>query len=485
MSNQIDFHAHHSPAGAYASFTCGRFGSGGGLSIAGARPAQQDLVLGYIDQGVTHALPFFSEQSASLDSFVEGMAAAEQKRVALNDGLKRDYRAAIDAWTHGDFSCEIYTPSQTLPDPAVAGEAALLKALLPVVTMRLRLDNRHSDQARTLVYAQLPEPHHAPNVVPALSGGVAVTLGQHLGIAAKSAQGEAVAWKQWSELDWYHQRRSHLLGAWAGVSLDVPAGEVGELDVVLGFYQPGVVTSGVETQYYYTRGYASLYDVLETGLDRFAALQSQAQEQAATLAGTDLSADRQFLVAHAERSYWGNSQMLVQGDQPVWMVYEGEYAMMNTFDLTIDQCFYELRRNPWVLRNILDQFVQRYSYYDGLNRPPQEIEQRDRPTHCRDPHALSQLVPPPIESDLPGGISFCHDMGTHGHFSPPQYSSYECAELVGCFSYMTAEQLLNWICCAVSYVLVSGDKEWLQHRRGVLQDCFASLLNRDDPDPKA
>ena len=48
---------------------------------------------------------------------------------------------------------------------------------------------------------------------------------------------------------------------------------------------------------------------------------------------------------------------------------------------------------------------------------------------------------------------------------------------------MTAEQLLNWICCAVSYVLVSGDMHWLQHRRQVLQECFTSLLNRDDPDP--
>ena len=29
------FHAHHSPLGAYASFTCGLHGAGGGLNIAG------------------------------------------------------------------------------------------------------------------------------------------------------------------------------------------------------------------------------------------------------------------------------------------------------------------------------------------------------------------------------------------------------------------------------------------------------------------
>ena len=31
--HSIDFHAHHSPQGAYATFTCGRFGVGGGPTI--------------------------------------------------------------------------------------------------------------------------------------------------------------------------------------------------------------------------------------------------------------------------------------------------------------------------------------------------------------------------------------------------------------------------------------------------------------------
>ena len=118
----------------------------------------------------------------------------------------------------------------------------------------------------------------------------------------------------------------------------------------------------------------------------------------------------------------------------------------------------------------------------SIDRQP-ILRAKDRPTHCRDPEMLLKLVPAPVETGLPGGISFCHDMGTHGHFSPPTHSSYECPELVGCFSYMTAEQLLNWICCAVSYVRVSGDTDWLHARASVLRDCFTSLLNRDDPNP--
>ena len=161
----------------------------------------------------------------------------------------------------------------------------------------------------------------------------------------------AVAWKQWNELDWDHQRRSHLLGAWGGLSLDVPAGEVKEFNIVLGFHQAGVVTSGQETSYYYTRGYPTLAAVLEQGLQRFAQLKQQAQQQARSFGVDQPQCRASILVAHAERSYWANTQMLAQGDRPLWMVYEGEYAMMNTFDLSVDQCFYELRRNPWVLKH--------------------------------------------------------------------------------------------------------------------------------------
>jgi hypothetical protein len=41
--NPVDFHAHHSPLGAYATFTCGRFGAGGGMTILGAKPAADEL----------------------------------------------------------------------------------------------------------------------------------------------------------------------------------------------------------------------------------------------------------------------------------------------------------------------------------------------------------------------------------------------------------------------------------------------------------
>ena len=43
--------------------------------------------------------------------------------------------------------------------------------------------------------------------------------------------------------------------------------------------------------------------------------------------------------------------------------------MMNTLDLTVDMMFFELRMNPWTVRNVLEHFVTRYSYEDEIFDP--------------------------------------------------------------------------------------------------------------------
>src|SRR4029453_16290069 len=112
----------------------------------------------------------------------------------------------------------------------------------------------------------------------------------------------------------------------------------------------------------------------------------------------------------------------------------------------------------WVVKNQLDWFVDRYSYEDTVRFPGDKTE-------------------------YPGGLSFTHDMGVANAWSRPGYSSYEKAGLTGVFSYMTHEQLVNWLCCATVYVEQTGDREWLEQRWSVFEKCFESLLNRDHPDP--
>ena len=68
-------------------------------------------------------------------------------------------------------------------------------------------------------------------------------------------------------------------------------------------------------------------------------------------------------------------------------------------------------------------------------------------------------------------VDFCHDMGAHNNFSPQGRSSYELANLTGCFSYMTQEQLCNWILTAGCYVAKTRNVAWLKknklRRRGL------------------
>ena len=171
------------------------------------------------------------------------------------------------------------------------------------------------------------------------------------------------------------------------------------------------------------------------------------------LIDSDLSADQQFQIAHATRSYYGSTQLLDVGGKPYWVVNEGEYCMMNTLDLSVDQMFWELDQNPWVVRNLLDNFVRHYSYVDQLKGPAGKT--------------------------LPGGISFTHDQGAHNNFSPHGHSSYELPELNAlCFSYMTAEQLCNWVLMATTYVVQTGDTNWARQNGHVLLACMESLRNR-------
>ena len=88
------------------------------------------------------------------------------------------------------------------------------------------------------------------------------------------------------------------------------------------------------------------------------------------------------------------------------------------------------------------------------------------------------------KTEYPGGLSFTHDMGALNVWSRPGYSSYEKQGLHGCFSYMTHEQLVNWLCCATVYIEHSGDQNWLDARWSVFEACFQSLLNRDHPQPE-
>ncbi|MEP7050552.1 MAG: glycoside hydrolase family 52 protein [Pseudomonadota bacterium] len=480
--HSIDFHAHHSPQGAYATFTCGRFGVGGGPTIQGVTPAGFDLVIGYVDeQGELWALPFFRSPGApEITDFVAPTGAPEPKRRHALDSVTREYERGTDTWLAPNFSFTLYTPVAPLPDPDRASESELARALLPVVTARLSLDNRSGRVAKRLVFAI--DAGQPCRFIERIANARAVGWGRELGFAVHDQAG-LEAWVQWSELDFLAHGRSHLLGRACGFTLEVPAGEMRDLDIVIGFHRAGAVTTGLDCRYFYSRFYPGLEQVLAAGLEHFHDRAAAAVHLNETLRQSALDEHQRFLLAHAERSYWGNTQLLEHEGKPLWLVLEGEYAMMNTFDLAVDQSFYELLQSPWLVRNVLDQFVARYSYSDELARPVSGARRAGH-SHTRDPHRLAEFLPEPERVGLPGGLSFTHDMGVAGQFTPPGQSSYELPGLAGCFSYMTAEQLMNWVLTALNYVTSNDDQVWLEQREPVFRACLHSLEQRDDPEPK-
>jgi len=491
----IGFNAHHSPMGAFFSFTCGCFGKRGGLGCQLGRPANQDLYIGVKD-GDRHSasplrvLPFYEgadKGMVELPDVAQQAAAsylaqaadhvdpdADRKTPRLTpyraDQMKRHYGWGSDTWATPDFTFVIYTPFGEIPEPGRADASDLRQALLPAVVAELTLDNTHGAQTRTGFFSL---GFHEPGVRmldEGLSPGSAgFALRRHAGAAGQVVRHDpnGPQWIEapfpffrWSPNDGIAERDNpvHLLGSCPGLGFEVPPGQKRTLQVALGCYLEGVVTTRLEGVYQYTKHYASLTDVLNQALEHFDRLKHEAIALDNDLLESGLSADRQFLLAHATRSYYGSTQLLEIGGRPWWIVNEGEYVMINTLDLSVDQLFWELRHNPWVVRNLLDNFVRYYAYHDKVKDP-----------------ASGEL--------FAGGISFCHDQGIHNQFSPIGRSSYELTHLPGCFSHMTQEQLCNWTLCAATYVAHSGDLDWLEQSQETVNACLKSMLQRDDPDP--
>jgi hypothetical protein len=84
--------------------------------------------------------------------------------------------------------------------------------------------------------------------------------------------------------------------------------------------------------------------------------------------------------------------------------------------------------------------------------------------------------------NIPAGFSFTHDVGVANVFSRPQYSAYEMAGLDDCFSYMSHEELVNWLLSALVYTEQTQDRGFIDSMLPTFRACFDSMLNRDHPD---
>src|SRR4051812_32925582 len=124
MNSSVSFNAHHSPVGAFASFTLGCRGPRGGLGLELAGPADESVYVGLEDkEGDSYrTLPFYggSEQPQEASDYdVDGLSdlrfASSISPFADSD-IRRNFGAGIDEWRAGDLTFRIISPPIAVPN---------------------------------------------------------------------------------------------------------------------------------------------------------------------------------------------------------------------------------------------------------------------------------------------------------------------------------------------------------------------------------
>lgn len=467
-NTNIFFNAHHSPIGAFASFTLGFPGQSGGLGMELGKPADQNVYIGVeTEQGGSYnALPFFRGFEDEIQRF--GLEDALEKKAVIstwNPGqTKRIFSVSSDSWICPEMTFTIYSPVVSVPDPEGGDDEALKRAILPAVIAEMTIDNSQSSKPRKAFFGfQGNDPYCQMRQLKDTTDGTLQGIAQGRLYAIASDSRYVHTGLGFGIEDILCATRLENLnfgiGSVGSIVATIPAGAKETIRFAICFYRNGFATSGLDGAYYYTRYFKNIEAVAEYALQQFDELKHHALRVNQQFNKASLSDDQQFMLSHAIHSYYGSSQLLNIDGKPVWIINEGEYRMMNTLDLTADQMFFEITMNPWTVRNELDLFCDRYSYFDKVRFPGKDQE-------------------------FPGGISFTHDMGVGNVFWRKGFSSYEQFGLKGCFSHMTCEELVNWILCGVAYIEHTHDTQWLKKRMGVFRDCFASLVNRDNPEPE-
>ena len=449
----IDYYSLHGIWGAYASFVLGRMERGAGVVVGDVRPPERGLFVGYrVGAGETCLLPFSSGRKYGLGvtAYLSGESSQDidehyKKARRFNpEEIERQIYFSGEEWRARSMRFRIYSFFGEVPDPTLVSRASARSAYRPSILLELSFDNSDGKEAMTGLFGM-------QGIRRPLSDS---TNGALLGMASNDCFGFGIrpAADVEEVIDWSVinatfncSRPLCRLASEGGLRFKIPAHSKAKYIIALGVYRDGIITSGRRDFAYYSNLFKDLEDVIENALDQAEESLCKAQRLDDLLESSGLSEDRCFLIAHAAHSYVANTELLrTEAGEPVFIVSEGEYQMMNTLDLVIDQAFWEARFSPWTLRNELESLEEYSSYEDSY------------------------------------GLAFAHDQGVDNCFAPRGRSVYEMPGLTGCFSFMSYEETLNWTISACIYSNLAEDWKWALQKRKVLSSCLESLIARDE-----
>jgi hypothetical protein len=449
---EIDYYSLHGMWGAYACLALGRIGRGAGVVVGNVQPPSRGLFAGYrLGRNEPRMLPFSPDVKVGLgassyidpDAPARPVLAPSAASYFTAEEIERRVSFSGESWKAGNLEMTVVSFFGSVPDPAGSDPARLRSRMRPALYVRMSFDNSGGKEPLVGFFGM-------QGVRRPLSDATHGTLlgfahGTDWGFAALPADGVSEV-MDWHALDaaFDGDRPLRRLASEGGLRFTVGAGERRDFVVAVGAYRDGVVSAGLRAHAYHASLFRDLEDVLENALEEAPEALGRAASLDAELDAAPISEDRKFLIAHAAHHYSASTELLLaESGEPVFVVNEGEYQMMNTLDLTVDQAFFELRYSPWTVRNELDILLSRSSYTDAY------------------------------------GIAFTHDQGVADNFTPIGSSSYEMPRLSECFSYMSYEETLNWVLCACLYARNADDGTWVRSNADTLAACLKSLRERD------
>lgn len=374
----IFFNAHHSPIGAFSSFTLGFKGNKGGLGIELSKPADENVYIGLEakDGKYFETLPFFNGAKDESERYdIEKRSGGMKNNVIVPfKDVKREFKLCSDRFTAGDLTFTIYSKAASVPDPEEASDDEMKKAIVPAVLIEMTVDNtKGSKMRRAFLGYQGNDVYSSMRRLDDSAPGEITGIGQgRITAIATKCEGAVSATGFTMEKILSETEESNFkfgLGDVAAIIMDVPKGVIKTFKFAVAFYHGGIVTSGIDASYYYTRYFKNIEDVEEYALNNYDGFKEECIKSNAIVENSNLTDDRKFMLIQSVRSYYGSTEFLQHDGKPFWVVNEGEYRMMNTFDLTVDQLFYEMKLNPWTVKNELDMFKERYSYHDNVKFP--------------------------------------------------------------------------------------------------------------------